>query len=118
MTQQEAIATILVNQRIMRNGSPPISNALDLLPARLRDEVMGDAQAVVEGLRASEIPSGKKGINVPLTDEEQQALDELSRLQELGPERVMLQALRLYQLVTVGGAEVVMPQNMKKAGEE
>lgn len=55
MTEQEAIATILVNQRIMRNGSPPISNALDLLPEKLRREVMDDAQAVIEGLKACRV---------------------------------------------------------------
>jgi hypothetical protein len=52
MSEQEVIATILVNQKIMRNGSPPISNALDLLPEKLRDEVMDDAQAVIDGLKA------------------------------------------------------------------
>lgn len=60
MTEQEAIATILVNQRIMRNGSPPIFNALDLLPAKLRQEVMDDAQAVIEGLRACRISEEQK----------------------------------------------------------
>ncbi len=55
MTEQEAIATILVNQRVMRNGSPPISNVLDMIPARLRSEVMDDAQAVIEGLAASRV---------------------------------------------------------------
>lgn len=49
------------------------------------------------------------GVHVPLTDREQQALNELAQMQELSPARVMLQALRLYQLVTVGGAEVVWP---------
>lgn len=53
LTEQEAIATILVNQRFMRNGSPPITNALDLLPQKLKDEVMDDAQAVIDGLKAS-----------------------------------------------------------------
>lgn len=56
MTEQETIATILVNQRIMRSGSPPIVNALDLLPAKLRDEVMDDAKAVIDGLRTSRLP--------------------------------------------------------------
>jgi hypothetical protein len=46
-------------------------------------------------------------VNVPLTDKERQALDELAQVQELTPERVMIQALRLYQLVTMGGAKVV-----------
>lgn len=52
LTEQEVIATILVNQKFMRNGSPPISNVLDLLPPKLRDEVMDDAQAVIDGLKA------------------------------------------------------------------
>lgn len=55
LTEQEAIATILVNQRLMRNGSPPIVNALDLLPAKLREEVLDDAQAVIDGLKACRI---------------------------------------------------------------
>lgn len=48
-------------------------------------------------------------INVPLTNREQQAIDELSQTQELSPERIMLQALRLYQLVVTGNAKVVYP---------
>lgn len=55
LTEQETIATILVNQRIMRNGSPPIVNALELLPQKLRDEVMDDAKAIIDGLAASRI---------------------------------------------------------------
>jgi len=55
VTEQEVIATILVNQRIMRNGSPPIVNALDLLPQKLREEVLEDAQAVIDGLKACRI---------------------------------------------------------------
>jgi len=63
LTEQEAIATILVNQRFMRNGSPPIINALDLLPKKLKDEVMGDAQAVIDGLKASRLQEGAQAID-------------------------------------------------------
>ena len=52
MTQQEVIATVLTNQKFMRNGCPPIVNVLDMLPAKLREEVMGDAQAVIDALKA------------------------------------------------------------------
>lgn len=65
LSEQEAIATILVNQRIMRNGSPPISNALDLLPQKLRDEVMDDAEAVMEGLKACRVPAGTSALTAP-----------------------------------------------------
>lgn len=68
MTKQEAIATILVNQRVMRNGSLPISNVLDMIPARLKEEVMGDAEAVIEGLAACEVPSDGAGINAAAPD--------------------------------------------------
>jgi hypothetical protein len=64
LTEQETIATILVNQRIMRNGSPPIMNALDLLPAKLREEVLDDAQAIIDGLKASRIEANDERIPV------------------------------------------------------
>lgn len=50
-------------------------------------------------------------INVRLTGEEQEALSVLSQMQELTPEKVMIQALRLYQLVTMGCAKVEFPKD-------
>jgi len=44
----ESIAATLANQRVMRNGSPPISNVLDMMPEKLREQVMEDAEAVYD----------------------------------------------------------------------
>lgn len=52
MSEQQVIATVLANQKIMRNGCPPIVNVLDMLPQKLKDEVLDDAQAVLDALKA------------------------------------------------------------------
>lgn len=52
-------------------------------------------------------------INVPVTDEEQRAIYEMADLLSLTPDRVMIQALRVYQLVTLGGGKVTMPSDLK-----
>jgi hypothetical protein len=71
---------------------------------RWRKEVYGEDSE-------SEAEEKPAAVIVPLSAKEVQVLEELSRLQELAPERVMIQALRLYQLVTVGGAKVVLPED-------
>ena len=43
----KAVATELVNCRINRNGAPSLSNALDLLTDKIREEVMEDAERIV-----------------------------------------------------------------------
>lgn len=45
-----AVASALANQRIMRNGSPPFANPLDLIQGnqKLLDEVFDDAKAAIE----------------------------------------------------------------------
>lgn len=48
---REAIAAAIANARGGRRGAPPISNILALLPANLREEVLDDADAVIEALR-------------------------------------------------------------------
>ena len=48
-------------------------------------------------------------ITIIITDDEQKALDQLASMQELTANGVMRQALRLYQLVTLGEAKVVFP---------
>ena len=40
------IAAAIANARGNRRGVPTITNILDMLPQKLRDEVMDDAQAV------------------------------------------------------------------------
>lgn len=47
------IAETLVNQRIMRKYAPPMANPLDILPKKLRDEVMEDAEAVYNAISDS-----------------------------------------------------------------
>lgn len=52
MTREELkpVAEALANQRLMRNGSPPFTNPLDLIQGhpRLLDEVYQDAEAAVD----------------------------------------------------------------------
>lgn len=49
----EAAAAALANERFMRNGSPPITNVMDMLPEKLRAEVRSDAKAAMEAACAS-----------------------------------------------------------------
>lgn len=53
-SQIQAAAAALVNQKVMRKGSPPIKNILDIIPAHLREEVEGDALAALEAVYALE----------------------------------------------------------------
>jgi hypothetical protein len=46
--QIRAAAAAIANARGGRRGAPPISNVLDILPAKLREEVMEDAKAALE----------------------------------------------------------------------
>lgn len=56
-------------------------------------------------------------INVPITDNERQAIGEMANRLELPPDRVMIQALRIYQMVVIGGAKVTMPDSgLSKCG--
>lgn len=50
MTEKEIIATAIANARGMRRGVPTISNVLDLLPDKLKDEVLDDADNVIKEL--------------------------------------------------------------------
>jgi len=43
-------AAAIANARAGRRGAPAIGNVLDILPAKLRDEVMEDAEAVLLAL--------------------------------------------------------------------
>ena len=47
---REVIAAAIANARGMRRGVPTIVNILDILPAKLRDEVLDDADNVMEAL--------------------------------------------------------------------
>lgn len=44
----KSAAAAIANARAGRRGAPPIVNVLDILPERLRDEVMEDAEAALE----------------------------------------------------------------------
>lgn len=50
MSRQEIIASAIANARGGRRGIPMIKNVLDVLPEKLRDEVMDDAAAVLRAL--------------------------------------------------------------------
>ena len=44
------VAAAIANARGGRRGMPPIKNILDILPAKLREEVLDDASAVLAAL--------------------------------------------------------------------
>lgn len=48
----EAAAAAIANARGGRRGAPPISNVLQILPGKLRDEVMEDAEAALRAALA------------------------------------------------------------------
>jgi len=53
MTPKEIIASAIANARGMRRGAPSIANVLAILPIKLRDEVMDDADNVLTELHRS-----------------------------------------------------------------
>lgn len=50
----EAAAAAIANARGGRRGVPEIVNILDMLPEKLRDEVLEDAEAALKAALASE----------------------------------------------------------------
>jgi len=46
----EVAAAAIANARIMRRGSPSMSNVLKVLPPKLKEEVMEDAEAAIRAL--------------------------------------------------------------------
>ena len=54
--QIEAAAAAIANARVMRRGSPSMSNILKVLPPKLKDEVMEDAKAALEAVATLENP--------------------------------------------------------------
>jgi hypothetical protein len=44
------VAAAIANARGGRRGMPPIKNILDILPAKLREEVLDDASTVLAAL--------------------------------------------------------------------
>lgn len=48
---EEIIAGAIANARGMRRGVPMISNVLDILPEKLKEEVFDDADSVVKALK-------------------------------------------------------------------
>jgi len=70
MTQEkiDLVAEVLANRRGLRNGMPPITNILDLLPGDIKQQVVDDATAVLEVLENEQDKS--------LTSTEQAALVE------------------------------------------
>ena len=56
VTRVEVIASAIANARGMRRGMPPIENILDLLPERLREEVIDEAQWVERKLAEHDGP--------------------------------------------------------------
>lgn len=57
--KQTIIAETLVNQRVMRNGSPALTNPLDILPPRLLNEVMEDAKEILKALGINNAKQGE-----------------------------------------------------------
>lgn len=56
-TVEEIAAAAIANERGGRRGMPPITNVLEILPAKLREEVMQDAKAALEavGMASKEV---------------------------------------------------------------
>lgn len=54
----DAAAAAIANARIMRRGSPAISNVLDILPPRLKREVIEDAEASLNAVELSGVTAG------------------------------------------------------------
>lgn len=53
------IAAAIANARGDRRGMPMITNILDVLPQKLRDEVIDDAQAVVRAINAADVSAAE-----------------------------------------------------------
>lgn len=49
---QSYIAGAIANARGMRRGAPTVSNVLDLLPEKLKEEVLDDAANVISELKS------------------------------------------------------------------
>lgn len=47
---KEIIAGAIANARGMRRGMPPVSNILDMLPEKLKNEVNDDAENIIKEL--------------------------------------------------------------------
>lgn len=50
----EKAATAIANMRGGRRGVPPIDNVLDILPEKVRLEILEDAEAVLQAIGESE----------------------------------------------------------------
>lgn len=50
---KEIIASAIANARGMRMGAPSISNVLDILPDKLKNEVFDDADNIIKELEAA-----------------------------------------------------------------
>jgi hypothetical protein len=48
----ESVAAAIANARGGRRGVPTVKNILDVLPQKLVDEVMDDARAAIDAVRA------------------------------------------------------------------
>jgi hypothetical protein len=68
------IAAAIANARGNRRGVPTITNVLDVLPRKLRDEVIDDAQAVVRAINAADAST--------IEAQNEKALASLGRLTE------------------------------------
>lgn len=66
-TEREKIAAAIANARGGRRGMPPIKNVLDILPTKLKEEVLGDADAVIIAL-AQPAAGGAGGDEDPVDD--------------------------------------------------
>jgi len=51
---KEIIASAIANARGMRRGMPPVSNILDMLPEKLKDEVLHDAENIIKELQTAD----------------------------------------------------------------
>ncbi len=51
---KEIIASAIANARGMRRGMPSVSNVLDILPEKLKNEVREDAENIIKELQTAD----------------------------------------------------------------
>lgn len=61
---KRAGAAAIANARGGRRGMPAITNILDVLPQKLRDEVMEDAEAVLEAVGFADVVKQLRSVAV------------------------------------------------------
>jgi len=88
LTDREKIAAAIANARGGRRGMPPIINILEILPEKLKLEVLDDADAVLAAFRVPQQPLTY--LTLPANIEQAEAMQKLGRawLRQHAPDRL------------------------------